>query len=378
MLEVGDAMSQARERLNVGILGTGTIFGAYARGLSLFPHLPVVRVADLDLDRARDAARQWRIPAWGTGEELLADDEVDIVVNITPPSAHARLTDAALRAGKHVYVEKPLAATMREALDNLATAKETGRVLGSAPDTFLGTAGQTARAAIDAGLIGRPFAGTSFARSSKAETWHADPSFLFQAGGGPVLDWGPYHVAALVNLLGPVGQVAGATLTAEGEIAVTAPRRRVERISVEVPTHATGVLRFESGALVTTMYSFDVWDTELPHLEIYGTEGTLQLPDPNTFDQPVRIRRRTDDDWSQLPPVIGRTTPEPPKPFRALGVADLAAHLEGDDHRTSGEFAYHVCEVLDALQAITLDQGPVDIAGRVERPAPALGARHLT
>ena len=363
-------MTDAPEIHRVGILGTGSIFNAYARGLGFYEHLPIVRVADLDQDRARDAAEKWNIPAWGDGDALIADPDVDIVVNITPPGAHAALTDAALRAGKHVYVEKPLAATPALARENLAVAKETGKVLGGAPDTFLGTAGQTARAAVDSGLIGRPFAATSFVRSSRVETWHPDPSFLFQDGGGPVLDWGPYHIAALVNLLGPVSHVVGATGRARDELLVTAPTRRVDRIDVEVDTHASALLQFASGAVVTAMYSFDVWDTTLPHLEIYGTEGTLQVPDPNTFDEPVRIRRRTDDDWSELTPVIPRTTPDPPKPFRALGVVDLAAHLGGDAHRASGEFAYHVLDVLAAMQDRGITDGVTAIASTTERPAP--------
>lgn len=368
-------MSETPETLRVGILGTGTIFRAYARGLSLFSHLPIVRVADLDQDRARAAAEEWGIPAWGTSDELLADNAVDILVNITPPGAHAALTEAALRAGKHVYVEKPLARTTVEARENLAVAKETGKILGGAPDTFLGTAGQTARAAIDGGLIGCPFAAASFVRSSRAETWHPEPSFLFQAGGGPVLDYGPYHVAALVNLLGPVTQVVGATSRAQEELLVTAADRRVERIDVEVDTHASAILRFASGALATAMYSFDIWDTTLPHLEIYGTEGTLQVPDPNTFDDPVLIRRRGEDSWSELPSPIERTTPEPPHPFRALGVVDLAAHLAGEQHRVSGAFAYHVLDVLSALQDRTISDGVTPITSTVDRPAPTTPTR---
>jgi predicted dehydrogenase len=368
-------MTAALETLRVGILGTGTIFRAYALGLSRLAHLPVVRVADLDGERARSAAEEWAIPHWGSTGELLADPDVDIVINLTPPQAHAGLTDAALRAGKHVYVEKPLAATTAEARENLAVAKETGKVLGGAPDTFLGAAGQTARAAVDSGLIGRPFAATSFVRSPRAETKHPDPGFLFASGGGPVLDWGPYHIAALVNLLGPVTHVVGATTRAQDELVVTAPGRRVDRVAVEVDTHATALLQFASGAVVTVMYSFDVWDTTLPHIEVYGTEGTLQIPNPNHFDEPVLIRRRTDHEWSELPPVIPRVTPEGARLFRGPGVADLAAHLAGDEHRASGEFAYHVLEVLEALAQRRIIDGATAITSTARRPAPVRGAR---
>jgi predicted dehydrogenase len=177
-----------------------------------------------------------------------------------------------------------------------------------------------------------------------------------------------------VNLLGPVGQIVGATNRARDELFVSAPDRRIDRVDVEIDTHASAILQFASGVLATVMYSFDIWDTTLPHLEIYGTEGTLLLPNPNDFDEPVLIRGRGDDEWSKLPPVIGRTTPEPPKPFRALGVVDLAAHLGGDEHRASGEFAYHVLDVLAAMENRSIWDGATAIASAVERPAPVRGA----
>jgi len=366
-------MDETTRRVPVGVIGTGSIFNAYALGLSAIPQLPIVRVADLDGERARAAAEEWNIPAWGTTEELLADPEVQVVVNITPPRAHAALTDAALRAGKHVYVEKPLAATAEEARRNIETARETGKLLGGAPDTFLGPSGQTARAAVDAGLIGRPFAASSFVRSSRAETWHPDPTFLFTEGGGPVLDWGPYHIAALVNLLGPVSRVVGATTRAADELTVTAPERRVERVGVTVDTHATAILQFASGALATAMYSFDVWDTTLPHLEVYGTEGTLQVPNPNRFDDPVLVKRRGDEEWTELPAVMDPLTPAGARAIRGPGVLDLVRHLGGDLHRASADFAFHVLEVLERLERIAPEDGAVEITSTVKRPAPLLG-----
>ncbi|RCV47965.1 Gfo/Idh/MocA family protein [Marinitenerispora sediminis] len=359
----------------IGIIGTGAVFPAYARGLAALPGLTVVRVADLDEERSRTAAAEWGIPAWGSAADLLADPGVDVVVNITTPAAHAALTDAALEAGKHVYVEKPLAVTTRDARRNIATAERTGRVLGGAPDTFLGSAAQTARAAVDAGLIGRPFAATSFVRSSRAQTWHPDPTFLFKPGGGPVLDWGPYHIAALVNLLGPITRVVGATANAELEIPVTAPDRRVERIDVEVATHATSILQFTSGVLATAVYSFDIWDTDLPHIEVYGTEGTLQIPDPNHFDAPVRLKRRTADEWTQLPPVLPLSRPDTGDAgiYRGLGVQDLVGHLAGDAHRASAGLALHVLDVLERLQDATLADGVADIMSSTQRPAPVRG-----
>lgn len=362
-------MSRPLDQYRVGILGAGFIFGAYARGLREHAHLPIVRVADAFPERAKTAAAEWGIPAYGDADALFADPDVDIVVNITTPDVHSGLSDAAMRAGKHVYVEKPLAVTLSDARENLTTAKETGRLLGSAPDTFLGAAGQTARAAIDAGLIGDPFAATSFVRSSRPQLWHPDPTFLFQRGAGPVLDWGPYHVAALVNLLGPITQVIGASSRAETDIAVTAPDRRVDSIHVGVDTHSTAILRFASGALATTMYSFDVWDTELPHIEIYGTEGTLLVPNPDQFDNPVLMRRRTDEEWSPVPVTLPESVADKRFQARGLGVADLAGHISGEPHRASGAFAYHVLEVLDGIADRTISSPVTDISSTVERPA---------
>jgi predicted dehydrogenase len=207
-------------------------------------------------------------------------------------------------------------------------------------------------------------------RSSRVETWHPNPAFFFQPGGGPVLDWGPYHVAALVNLLGPIAEVVGATSTPMPKLAVTAPERTVDSVDVTVPTTSTAILRTVAGALVTTLYSFDVWDTTLPHIEVYGTEGTLVLPDPNTHDEPVLIKRRADiaAAWRELAPVIGPTRDDSGRPFRGHGVSDLVDSLSGAPLRVSGRFALHVLEVLEAA---TLEAGVRRIADGAVRPEPA-------
>lgn len=374
------ASGRGAPRARIGIVGTGAIFPIYVRGLSWYGDLPIVRVADLDVARAREQAERHAIPAWSGVEDLLSDPEVDVVVNITPPTAHHPVTRDALAAGKHVYVEKPLAASAGLARENLAQAEAAGRVLGSAPDTFLGTAGATARAAIDGGMIGTPFAATSFVRSSRVEAWHPNPAFFFAPGGGPVLDWGPYHVAALVNLLGPIAEVIGATTVPTPQIAVTAPERSVETVDVTVPTTATAILRTASGVLVTALYSFDVWDTTLPHIEVYGTEGTLLLPDPNHHDRPVLVKRREDTPmdripwpdtpWRELPPVIPPTRDDSARQFRGHGVADLVDSLAGAPLRASGRFALHVLEVLEAIEAATPAAGAGRIPDGAARPEP--------
>lgn len=363
-----NTVNQPTPRARIGVVGAGAVFDAYARGLAWYGDLPVVRVADVDTARARAKAELYGIPAYGTPKELYADPDVDVVVNITPPVAHWEVTRDALAAGKHVYSEKPLAASVELARENLEQARVAGRVLAGAPDTFLGTAGQTARAAVDRGLIGTPFAATSFVRSSKVETKHPNPTFFYQSGGGPTLDWGPYHVAALVNLLGPVAEVTGTSTIPSPRIAVTAPDRVVDEVEVTVPTTTASILRTVSGAIVSTLYSFDIWDMTLPHIEVYGTEGTLNIPNPNHHDAPVLIKRRGDAEWSELAAVLPPTCATDGKLFRGHGVNDLVESLRGAPLRASGAFALHVLEVLEAIEQATFTSGARTITSAAVRP----------
>ena len=355
----------------LGILGCGNIFSRYVSGLSRFPELRIVRVADVDTARARDAATEHGVPAWGDDADLYADENVDVVVNLTPPVHHAATITAALKAGKHVYVEKPLATTVAAGREVLATAATSGHILGSAPDTFLGSASQTARRALDDGLIGEPVGVSMFVRHSKAERWHLDPRFLFRAGGGPVLDMGPYYLAILVNLLGPIRSVAAASRIGAPVRALTAPNRVADSVDVEVATHAAAVLTFTSGVLGTAQLSFDVWDSDLPHIEVYGTEGTLSLANPNHFDGDVRVKRHEDESWRVLEPVVelfgAVGTPEQNR--RGLGVRDLADAIEGGWHRANAEFAFHVLEALCAVDDSSSKGAIVQLDSTCDRPA---------
>jgi predicted dehydrogenase len=254
----------------------------------------------------------------------------------------------------------------------LDAAARTSRVLGAAPDTFLGSASQTARRAIDDGLIGTPIGAAAFISHSRAETWHPDPRFLFQEGGGPVMDMGGYYFAILVNCLGPIRTVAGATRVGAPVRTVTSPERVVDSIDVEVATHASAVLTFASGVIGTTLMSFDIWDTELPRIEIYGTEGTLSLPNPNHFDGDVRVKRHSDTDWTVLDPVVelfgAVGTREQIR--RGLGVRDLANAIEGRPHRANAQFAYHVLEALCAVEDASRRSAVVHLTSTCERPEP--------
>jgi predicted dehydrogenase len=361
---------------NIGIIGTGVIFDAYARGLGLSDLARVIRVADLDASRAAEKAAEWNIERVGTTDDLLADPDIDVVVNITPPAAHAAISRRAVQAGKHVYVEKPITLDVHTAQDLLVEAAAHGVVVGSAPDTFLGQAGQTARWAIDSGLIGRPFAATSFVTSSRTESWHPSPAAFYAPGAGPALDLGPYHLAHLVNLLGPVSTVIGGSSTPQLTLPVTAPNRVADVVEVKTPSHTTAILQMGE-VLVTTMYSFEVWDAGLPFIEVYGTEGTIRMPKPNRFDEPVLIQRRGDEGFQPIAPVIDRTTPDPPTPFRALGVEDLIRSLSGEPHRTNGELAIHVLQVLNAVATISIQGGPRAMTTTVARPAPMFTVQPL-
>jgi predicted dehydrogenase len=339
------------QRTVVGVIGCGNIFGAYARGLGQLDDLQLVACADVDEPRALAAAKRYGLRA-ETVTGLLADPAISIVVNLTPPLFHAKVSAAALAAGKHVYTEKPLAATFSDAVALAAQAEDSGLMLGSAPDTFLGAAGQTARAAADSGQLGEIVGASAFVTHSQAEMWHPDPTFLFQPGGGPSLDMGPYYIAALVNLLGPVRSVFSQSRIGAAVRPVHTPDRTVEEIRVEIPTHCSAVVTFESGTIATVMMSFDVWSHELPHMELYGTLGTLSLPDPDRYDDLVRLRLHADEAWRTFAPVITPLTAGMPKdqlPLRGPGVADLAGALSGQPQRCSVEFALHVLEVLETI-----------------------------
>ncbi len=356
--------------MRVAILGCGHVSDQYFVGLRRDP-LELVACADLDLNRAEQKAAEHSVPRACSPEELIADPEVELVVNLTPPLAHADVSLAALRAGKHVWSEKPLAATLAQARELVAAAEETGLRLGCAPDTFLGGGLQTSMKLIDDGWIGHPIAGAICVSESGYEHFHPDVSSFYGPGGGPALDLGPYYVTAIVAMLGPVARVAGFARTTFPERTIQIGPRRGQPIPVQVPTHVTGALELESGLLVTVMLSWDIWSTGLPYLEVYGTEGSLSAGNPDLFDCAPCVRRAGEEELSLPPPAPG-VLPWMPFPLiqdgqvgRGIGIADMAEAIrDGRPHRASAELAFHVLEVLLALEA----GGRGDIESRCERP----------
>ncbi|ADV65838.1 Gfo/Idh/MocA family protein [Deinococcus maricopensis] len=350
--------------LRIGVVGVGNISPIYLSAPRTFPALTITAVSDLDLERARARADEFGVPRALPLGDLLRDDDVDVILNLTIPAAHAEVALAAVEAGKHVYNEKPLSIDLEAGRTLLARAHERGVRVGCAPDTFLGGGLQTARKALDDGLIGEPVAATAFMLGHGPESWHPNPDFFYQPGAGPMFDMGPYYLTALVNMLGPVRRVSSSARASFAERIAGAGDAPGRRIPVRTPTHIASVLDFEAGPIATLVTSFDVWAADVPRLEIYGTEGTLSLPDPNTFGGPVRVRRAGSDAWTDLP-----LTHPYAENSRGIGLADLAAALRtGRAHRASGELALHVLEVMHAtLRASDLGRH-IDIHARPPRP----------
>lgn len=362
------------ERVGVGIVGCGTISAVYLKNLTtLFHASEVVACADLLRDRAEARAAEFKIPRALSVEELLADERVQIVLNLTIPASHADVSERALAAGKCVYGEKPLATTREHGKRIIDLAARAKLLVGSAPDTFLGAGLQTCRKLIDDGWIGRPVAATAFLLGHGHESWHPSPEFYYQKGGGPLFDMGPYYLTALVSLLGPVARVTASAQVSFTERTITSEPKRGQKIRVEVPTHVAGVLDFAGGAVATIITSFDVWSHHLPRIEIYGSDGSLSVPDPNTFGGPVLVRRRGQEEWREIPLVS-----EYAQNCRGLGLADMARALgSGGTHRANGSLAYHVLDIMQGLYDASASGRHYMVDSRCERPEPLDAAADL-
>jgi predicted dehydrogenase len=354
------------EKVKVGIIGCGNISPIYFKNLRNFKIIDIVACADLDLERAKQRAEEFNIPKACTVDSLLSDPEIKIVINLTVPNAHADIHLKALQAGKHTYGEKPLAVKLEDGEKIVSLAKEKGLLVGSAPDTFLGGGIQTCRKLIDEGWIGEPIAATAFMMKHGPESWHPNPEFFYQVGGGPMFDMGPYYLTTLINLVGPIRRVSGLTSISFPERTITSEVNYGKKILVETPNHIAGVFEFENGAIGTIITSFDVWGSQLPFIEIYGTKGTLVVPDPNTFNGPVYIRRHDQTGFMEVPLTHGFT-----ENSRGIGVVDMAySIINGRQHRANGEMAYHVLEVMHGFHISSNEGKYYEVQSTCERPAP--------
>jgi len=372
-------MNAVKRPLGLGIVGCGNILPAYMTGLSKAPSLVrVVRFASSRLASAEAAAATYGGTP-GTLADVLADRDVEVVVSLTPPIVHDEVIRRASAAGKHVFTEKPLSANVKLARAAIDAAAGSGVTVACAPDTFLGPVHQTTRAVIDSGEIGEPIAYTSFSTYRRVEERHPNPAFLFQPGGGPVLDLGPYHVAAFINLFGPVASVSGSSRIGVPVRRVNRPDGRLE-IPVSVPTHASATLLHASGVVGTFVASFDMWDpVRVPDFEVYGADGTVESGHPAWYDGDVLVRLHHDTDWRLVPTVLPDIQPGRGRfPLtRGLGVLDLVESLSGGPARTSSELALHTLEVLEAIQTSSDEGRTVVISTSPARPAP-LAATDLT
>lgn len=354
------------KRMKIGIIGCGNISAIYLKNLGSSEWAEVVAVADRIPEKAQERAAEFGVANACTVEELLSDESIELVINLTIPASHAAINLAAVEAGKHVYGEKPLAVALEDGRLVLEEAKKRNVSVGCAPDTFLGAGVSTARRAIEAGLIGRPVAGTAFMMSGGPEDWHPDPEFFYAYGGGPMFDMGPYYLSALVNLLGPIQRVSSSAGIQIADRVIGSGPKEGMPIQVQTPTHLAGTLDFASGTIVTMIMSFDIRGTsELPRMEIYGTAGTLSLPDPNFFGGDVRLRRAGSDEWETLEPVFDTEHNE-----RGIGVEDMIKSIrEERPHRASGELAYHVLETMHAFMRSSAENRHIALESSYKVPA---------
>ncbi|MCR4283028.1 MAG: Gfo/Idh/MocA family oxidoreductase, partial [Bauldia sp.] len=370
-------------RAAIGIIGCGNISEAYLRLAPVFKNLKIVAVADIVPEVAKARAGQFSVRALSV-DDLLKNDEIDAVVNLTVPDVHYQVTKAILSAGKHAYSEKPLALTSKDAAKLVAEADRRGLKLGGAPDTFLGAGGQTARKLIDGGTIGRVIGGTAYVMSHGMEHWHPNPGFFFQPGAGPVFDVGVYYITALVNLLGGVRSVtamasrgfAARTVTSNGPM-------KGKKIKVNTPTNINAILDFANGAQVTLGASWDVWKHGHANpIEIYGSDGSMLVPDPNFFAGKVAWSdgggEYTEIDTAEAPfgkanwPWSGQPTRAN---YRMLGVADLIdAAAKNREPRCSGRLAAHVVEVMEGILTSAEKRNFVKVRSTVDRPKPLTAA----
>ncbi len=353
-------------KVRVGVIGCGNISGIYFQQMTqIFDILDVVACADLVKSRAQAAAKEYGVGKACTVKQLLADKSIDIVVNLTIPNAHYNVALEAVKSGKCVHNEKPFTISRAEAEEVLAVADKKSVLTGSAPDTFMGAGIQTCRKLIDDGWIGKPVGFSAHMLCHGHESWHPSPEFYYQVGGDPMFDMGPYYVTALVSLLGPVKRVSGSTQISIPERTITSEPKFGQKVKVEVPTHVCGVLDFASGVTGTIVTSFDVWRGNHPPIEIYGTEGTLWVPDPNGFGGPVKVLR-PGGEVLEVP-----KTHNYPENSRGIGVADMAFALkESRVNRCNGKMAYHVLDIMHAIHDASDKGRAIKLKSSCERPAP--------
>lgn len=361
-------------KLGVGIIGCGNISSAYLRLAPMFKDIEMRAVADLNKEAAEARATEYGVSARRV-EDLLVSDDIDIIVNLTIPDAHFAVTKSILEAGKHAYTEKPLVLALEDAKTLRDIAEAGGLRVGSAPDTFLGGSHQQARAIIDAGDVGEIVAGSCHVMSHGMEHWHPNPDFFFKPGAGPVLDIGPYYVTNLIQLIGPVKRVVALTSSASDTRTILSEPRKGEVIPVETPTNIHALLEFVNGATITMSTSWDVWAHSHPNTELYGTDGSIFVPDPNFFGGDLEVSGRSNETlevsaWDHPFGVVNEVDDDRAN-YRCAGLADMAAGIQQNrPHRCSLELAVHAVDVMTSILKSGEQGAFVEMSTTCERPEP--------
>lgn len=348
------------DRTVIGILGCGVISNTYISDIQrLYQKLDIKAVADADLQRAKDHAAKYGIRKACTVEELLADGEITVIVNLTPPAFHVELNRKILLAGKHVFCEKPFALTLEQAQDICRLAADKGLYIGSAPDTFMGSSMKSCRKYLADGIIGKPLYACANMMNCGVETWHVNPGPFYQYGAGPLYDMGPYYFSALVSMFGSAESVQAMSGRGFEERTMYVKPHMGEKIPVEIPTHYAALMKMKSGMIVNLNFSFDIWYSTMPMLEVYGTDGTMTLPDPNMSGGNAKVYRKE----QKLAESFGGTDLGEGNTFilpelyqnvgmytRGLGVLDLAQAIENKTENTAnGRLATHVIEIITGI-----------------------------
>lgn len=354
--------SPRRGPVGVGVIGAGNISDQYLANLTRFPDLDVRFVADLDAERARAQAERHGVPGAGAVDDLLGDDGVELVVNLTIPAAHVEVGLRVLESGRHVFAEKPLALDLADGRRLLDRADALGLRVGSAPDTFLGPGPQAARRLVDDGAIGTPVTALALFQVGGPEAWHPNPEFLYAPGAGPLFDMGPYYLTALVNLLGPIGRVTAASSTSHPTRVIGSGPRAGESFPVLVPTYHAALLEFRGGAVGQAVFSFQSRRHHPPSIEVAGTEGSMAVPNPNGFDGATLV-------WTDDPETPREVRVPPTGSLRGIGALEFARALRaGEPARASGRLAEHVLEAMEAITVSAAAGRPVDLVTTADRP----------
>lgn len=379
-----------KKKVGIGVIGCGTISDVYLTNITEhYENLDLIACADIFVEKAQQTAEKYNIPKACTVEELLAIPEIELVLNLTIPVAHYDVNMQVLKAGKHLYCEKPLTLKFEDAVEVVELAKEKGLMACSAPDTFLGAGAQTCRVLLDKGAIGKPVGFTANMTCPGHELWHPAPGFYYKNGGGPMFDMGPYYITTLVMLLGPIKKVACFTTSGRSVRNINGTEQQTE-----VPTHYTGIVEFVNGTIGNINMSFDTWNSELPCMEIYGTEGSISVPDPNGFGGPVMVY-----DGKKLQNIVSEVTephpaklikmvtsqkscleeqellfpanPDPRGNMRGLGASDMAQSiLDGRKSRLSAEISLHVVEALNAFEIAANTNSVYEMTTTCSQPEP--------